>query len=80
MPVIIIYPDYSEKSDIIDSNGDFKKQIKNLWDKLSAFRDNMSSIATLHVPCKKALITSALKDQDFMVNTMTTAGTYYYKL
>lgn len=79
LPVIVIYPDYDKKSDIVDSNGNFKKQIKDLWDKLPAFRDNMSSVATLHIPCTKSLITSALNDQDFMVNTMADAKKYYYK-
>lgn len=80
LPVIVIYPDYDKKSDIVDSNGNFKKQIKDLWDKLPAFRDNMSSVATLHIPCTKSLITSALNDEDFMVNTMADAKRYFYKL
>lgn len=79
LPVIVIYPDYSEKSDIVDSNGNFKKQIKDLWDTLPKFRDSKSSVAVLHVPCKKIHITSALKDTGFMVNTMKDAGDYYYK-
>ena len=29
LPVIVIYPDYDKKSDIVDSNGNFKKQIKD---------------------------------------------------
>ena len=78
--LIVIYPDYDKKSDIVDSNGNFKKQIKDLWDKLPAFRDNMSSVATLHIPCTKSLITSALNDEDFMVNTMADAKRYFYKL
>lgn len=40
----------------------------------------MDKVATLHVPYKKALITSALKDADFMVQTMTTADAYHYRL
>ena len=56
-----------------------KKQIKDLWDKLPAFRDNMSSVATLHIPCTKSLITSALNNEDFMVNTMADAKKYYYE-
>lgn len=69
-----------DKDNIVDSNGNFKKQIKDLWDKLPAFRDNMSSVATLHIPCTKSLITSALNDEDFMVNTMADAKRYFYKL
>lgn len=79
LPVIVIYPDYDKKSDIVDSNGNFKKQIKDLWDKLPAFRDNMSSVATLHIPCTKSVIISALNNEDFMVNTMADAEKYYYK-
>lgn len=79
LPVIVIYPDFKEKSDICCSTG-MRKQVKDLWDKLPKFRDNMHKVATLHVPYKKALITSALKDADFKVQTMTNAGAYHYKL
>ena len=34
----------------------------------------------LRLPYKKTLITSALKDPDFKVQTMTEAGQYHYKL
>lgn len=57
-----------------------QKQVKDLWDKLPKFRDNMNKVATLHVPYKKALITSALKDKDFMVQTMTNVDAYHYRL
>lgn len=79
LPVIVIYPDYDKISDIVDSSGNFKKQIKELWENLPAFRDNMSSVATLHIPCTKSFITKALKDEDFMVNTMADAKAYYYE-
>lgn len=79
LPVIVIYPDFKEKSDICCSTG-MRKQVKDLWDKLPVFRDNMGKVATLHVPYKKSLITSALKDPDFKVQTMTKASAYYYKL
>jgi MTH538 TIR-like domain (DUF1863). len=80
LPIIVIYPDYKNKSDIVDSNGKFKISINNLWDKLPIFRDSMASVATLHVPNSKALITSALGNEDFMVGTMTKAGRYFYEL
>lgn len=79
LPVIVIYPDYTEKTDIATPTG-IRKQIKDLWDKLPVFRDNMSKVATLHVPYKKALITSALKDADFKVQTMGKSTAYYYKI
>lgn len=56
LPVIVIYPDYDKKSDIVDSDGNFKKRIKDLWDKLPAFRDNMSSVATLHIRVLRVLL------------------------
>ena len=79
LPIIVIYPDFEEKSDICCSTG-IRKQVKDLWDNLPIFRDNMNKVATLHVPYKKKLITSALKDPDFKVQTMTDSKAYYYNL
>ena len=79
LPVIVIYPDFKEKSDIWGATG-MKKQVTDLWDELPIFRDSMSEVATIHVPYKKTLISSALKDPDFKVQTMTKAGTYHYRL
>lgn len=79
LPVIVIYPDFKKNSDIGCSTG-MRKQVKDLWDKLPVFRDNMGKVATLHVPYEKSLITSALEDADFKVQTMTKDGAYHYKL
>lgn len=79
LPVIVIYPEFSEKSDIADSDG-IKKQIKELWNNLPIFRDNMNKVPTLHIPCKKELIKSALQDCDYMINTKGDAKASYYKL
>lgn len=79
LPVIVVYPDFNNKSDICGTNG-LKKQVTDLWDKLPIFRDSMSNVAIIHVPYKKSLIESALSDSDFKVQTMTKAGNYYYKL
>lgn len=79
LPVIVIYPDFKEKSDIAGKYG-IKKQVKDLWDKLPKFRDSISEVATLHVPYKKELITSALKDPDFKVQSMVDPKQYYYKV
>lgn len=79
LPVIVVYPEYAEKSDIINcSSSTIKKQIKDLWDKLPAFRDSMNEVPTIHVPYKKVLIKKALNDKDFMVNTKCTVNTYFY--
>lgn len=79
LPIIVIYPEFKEKTDIWCSTG-MRKQVTDLWDKLPKFRDNMDKVATLHVPYKKFLIISALNDADFKVQTMTKAGAYHYKL
>lgn len=77
LPIIVIYPEYSEKSDIATSNG-IKQQICNLWDNLPIFRDNMHKVPTLHVPCKKELIRSALLNSNYMINTKGVTGASYY--
>lgn len=80
LPVIVVYPEYSEKSDIINCTSEtFKKKITDLWDKLPKFRDSMSEVPTFHIPNKKSLIRSALNDPDFMVSSKCDAGTYFYK-
>lgn len=80
LPVIVVYPEYSEKSDIINcSNKTIKQQIKNLWDNLPKFRDSMSEVPTIHIPNKKSLIEKALNDPDFRVATKCKAGIYFYE-
>ena len=79
LPVIVVYPDFSQKSDIIGcSSKKIRKQIKDLWDKLPKFRDSMDNVPTLHVPHKKSLIRSALKDDDFKVQTKGKSGVSFY--
>nr|VFK12732.1 MAG: MTH538 TIR-like domain (DUF1863) [Candidatus Kentron sp. LFY] len=80
LPIIVVYPEYSEKSDIIDCSSDtIKQKIKNLWDNLPIFRNSMDKVPTIHVPNKKALITKALNDPGLMVNTKDNPSQYFYK-
>ena len=79
LPIIVVYPEHSEKSDIINcSSNTIRQQIKNLWDKLPVFRDSMEDVPTLHVPNKKALIKKALEDPDFMVSTKCAPDTFFF--
>ena len=79
LPVIVVYPEYSEKSDIINCESKtFKQQVKNLWDKLPIFRDSMDKVPTIHMPMNKALIEKALNDLDFNVTTKCNSGLYNY--
>lgn len=80
LPVIVIYPEFKKKEDIVDNTGNIKQQIKDLWDNLPIFKNSMDSVATLHVPLDKELIKHALNSPDFMVNTITKSGTYFYTL
>jgi hypothetical protein len=80
LPVIVVYPEKSEKSDIINtSSGTIKASAKALWDNLPKFRDAMAYVPTLHVPNKKSLIRKALQDSDFMVGTKVGPGIFFYK-
>ena len=80
LPVIVVYPEYSEKSDIIVCGSNkIRQQIKDLWDKLPRFRDSMEEVPTLHIPNKKDLIRKSLKDPKFMVQTKCEAGEFFYK-
>ena len=78
LPVIVVYPEYSEKSDIYE-NSSIKQEIKDLWDKLPIFRNSMDDVPTIHIPFKKELIKKALEDTDFMVSTKGEAKAHFYK-
>lgn len=78
LPVILIYPDYDTQVSLLQ-NDSLKQVIKNLWSKLPVLRDSMDKVPTLHVPMNKRLITTSLKNIDFMVNTKTAPGVYFYR-
>lgn len=77
LPVIVIYPDFEEESDIVTS-GEIQKKVKILWDKIPVFRDNMCKVPTIHLPLNKDLIIRALQDEVFKVQTKGDPGMYYY--
>jgi len=77
LPVIVIYPDYTEKNDIANSS-EIRTEIKNLWNNLPVFRNSMSSVPTLHIPYKKDLIKLALEDKDFMLHSKISPSIYFY--
>lgn len=80
LPIIVIYPEYSENNKIISCpNEIFKKEIKDLWDKLPIFEKSMHKIPTFHIPLNKMLVRNALDDRDFMVNTKCLPGTFIYQ-
>lgn len=79
LPVIVVYPEFQKKSDIINcGTNTIKAQIENLWDKLPAFRDSMAQVPTIHLPYNKDLIKKALNNKDFMVSSKCNANVYFY--
>ncbi len=77
LPVIVIYPEYSETTDIIRNN-QICFHIRNLWNKLPKFRDSMHIVPTIHIPLNMNLIRKTLEDKDFMVQYKTDADVYFY--
>lgn len=79
LPVIVVYPEYKEKSDIIECESkNFRSEITTLWDNLPVFRDSMDLVPTLHIPMKKELVKKALEDSDFTVGAAAEAGRYFF--
>lgn len=78
LPVIVIYPDFSDLEDILN-NESLKKQIKVLWELLPILKTSIHNIPSLHIPMNKLLIERALKNRDFMIGTQKTPGIYIYK-
>lgn len=79
LPVIVIYPDFNEKSDIINcQNKVIEPQVKKLWEKVPVFKRSMGEVPIFHIPNNKSLIEKALKDKDFMFNSKCRPGEYHY--
>ena len=80
LPVIVIYPEFSETSQIINFNKTFTSNVTNLWSKLPIFRDLMDKVPTVHLPMKKEIIRAELNNVGFMVqsNQKLSAGRYYH--
>lgn len=77
LPVIVIYPEYKEKSDLV-ANGVLRTQITNLWDKLPTFKLLKDKVPVLHVPMDKALIKKALEDGDLTLAGKIKPSNYWY--
>ena len=76
LPIIIIYPEYSKREDLITSDMKFKVNIVNLWKKLPVLESAFSKVPTLHIPLNKKLIVESLLDERFIVNSNATFGKY----
>ena len=72
LPVIVAYPDLNP----INYDRSFNQRIFELWSKLPAFKNNMHTVPTVHIPMKKEAIREALSSGDFMIQTKTDPGVY----
>lgn len=79
LPVIVVYPDYDEKTDIADANG-IKSNIVQLWNKVPTFKKYKNEVPTIHVPMRQSLIKAALSDDKFKVTTADDTEDYYFSL
>ena len=78
--VIVLYPDFSEKEEILDAEGNkINKRVKAYWDILPVFRDNMHKVATIHLPFQKDLLKRALLDPDLTVQG-NKKGRFFYPI
>ena len=77
LPVIVIYPDYYEKTDVADNNG-FKEDIKKLWNKVPTFKKYKNTILVIHIPLKRSLIESALTNSNFRINYKNKIDNFYF--
>lgn len=78
LPVIVVYPDYTQITDIVDMNShSIRKQVKDLWNRLPIFQQHMDKVATIHLPFRKKYVAKALNDEGFTVQHMKEPGAYY---
>lgn len=80
LPIIVIYPDLKTKDDLLTSDkNNLNNVVKNLWNKLPAFKDSKSKVPVLHVPMNKDTIKMALNNSDFRIDSGKNPSDYFYK-
>lgn len=72
--MIVAYPGF----DLLLSNGNLKKEVKDLWSKLPTFKRLMDGVPTLHIPLQKEAITKALSNSNFSLSTKCKPSIYRY--
>ena len=68
LPIIVVYPDFKYKSDIISGNS-IREQVSDLWDNIPVFRDNKHKVPVIHIPLDKELISQSINHDWFSVIT-----------
>lgn len=81
LPVIVIYPEYSTRSSLLNSNNSaLSDEVKRLWNNLPILRESAGLVPILHIPMEKSTITSALQNTDFSVHTKNKTGNFFYNV
>jgi hypothetical protein len=81
LPVIVIYPDLKTKEELLTyDKSNLNNTVKNLWNKVPAFRDSKSKVPVLHIPMNKDVIRASLNNSDFRVGSGKTPNDYMYKI
>lgn len=79
LPVIVIYPEYENTSDLFTQDQDgkhFKQEIVELWAKVPRFKDLIDTVPTVHIPFKKDILRKALNDDGYTVQNKKANGKY----
>ena len=77
LPVIVIYPEYKTKAELLNNNA-LKQSVIDLWGKVPAFRDHRHLVPTLHMPLHKDTIADGLRNSGFMLDTKVKPDIYRY--
>lgn len=72
LPVIVVYPDFAP----ITSTGRFDTRVYRLWDNLPAFKRNMNSVPTVHIPMEKEALRKSLLNPGYTVQSKYEPGSY----
>lgn len=81
LPVIVVYPDLKSKEELLTTDKrQLNNTVKNLWNKLPVFRDSKYKVPVLHVPMKKEIISLALNNADFRIDSAGKEGDFFYNV
>ena len=78
LPVIVIYPEYNKRSDIVDPSKEFRSSITSLRDRLPVFRDSMRTVPTLHICLNQDGVRKALANKGFQVQSKGECQKFFY--
>lgn len=75
LPVIVIYPEFQDKSDISDGHN-LTPKIVMLWNNLPIFKKLIRNVPTLHIPMKQEIVRKTLNNNNFTIQSKCTSELY----